>query len=373
MSPMQRGKSGKLSMYIPLVVGRKQRSTGTADKALFKQYQAAVAWLASDRVRAFDVLEALTDGRVSFQDCLSLHASGIASLAPLRQRLAEVDLTNRIEPFCEAWVAEGRAEGTVRKYRQQLTNYLTAHPTRSEFTPEVVRAYLRTLTASSGTRRKYLYAFRAFERYLIDTGVLSFRTLVSVPVPKKNKSRMRYESPETDAKIVEAALPKYQALYALIHATGADVAAASSMKGRDIDLPRRECHVPGTKSHRRDSHGVRIEEWALPYLAGFKTVLPAAPLFPGISPNAATKHHETAIKKAEVEDYTLRDARHSVAVRMRRRGESFEAIAQQLRTSVLMAVTTYSQFTPDDMAKTLTTDLTTRANTSGNSLRRGVR
>jgi integrase len=374
MTAMPRGKRGNLSLYIPLVTGRKQRSTGTADKARCKQLKAAVDWLASDRVRAFDVLEALCDGRVSFDECLSLSASGVASLAPLRQKLADVALLPHVEPFCAAWVADGKALGTVRKYRQYLLALMAVHPHRSDFTADAVREYMRTLTTSSGTRRKVLYCFRAFEQYLIEARVLSLRTLVTVPVPKKNKSRVRYESAETDARIVDCCVPKYRALYALIHATGADVSAAVAMTGRDLDLPRMQCHVPGTKSHRRDRHGVMIEAWAAPYVAALRTVLPAAPLFPDCTQNGASKHHATATRHAGVTDYTLRDARHSVAVRMRRRGASHEAIAQQLRTSVAQAVTTYSQFTADDMAAELaktTTDLTTRQRTHSQPRREG--
>lgn len=376
MNAMSRGKGGNLSLYIPLIVGRKQRSTGTADKARSRQYKAAVDWLASDRVRAFDVLQALCDGRVSFDQCVSLYASGIASLPLLRERLADVSLTPLIEPFCAAWLAEGRAVGTVRKYRQYLVEMVAALPMRSDFTAENVRAYLRTLTTSTGTKRKVLYGFRAFESYLIEQRVLTLRTMNTVPVPKKNKSRVRYETAETDARIVDCALPKYRALYAIIHATGADVSAAAAMTGRDLDLARLQCHVPGTKSHRRDRHGITIEAWAMPYLAELRTVLPAAPLFPMCTQNGASKHHVTAATHAGVTDYTLRDARHSVAVRMRRRGASHEAIAQQLRTSVAQAVSTYSQFTADDMAAelgTLTTDLTTRRAVAPQPRRQGHR
>ena len=377
MTAMPRGKNGNLSLYVPLIVGRKQRSTGTSDKARFRQYKAAVAWLASDSVRAFDVLAELAAGRLSFDDALSLYASGIASLGPVRARLADVSLVDHIEPFCVAHVAEGRSEGTTRKYRQYLTQYTAAHPMRSSYTGETVRAYLRTLTCSTGTKRKVLYGMRAFETYLIDAGLLPLRTLASVPVPKKNKSRARYESAETDERFVTAAMPKYWALFALIHATGADVGAAVAMKGRDLDLTRLQCHVPGTKSHRRDRHGIVIEAWAAPYLAELRTVLPAAPLFPTCTPMGAAKHHHyLGLTVLDVPDYALRDARHSVAVRMRRAGRSFEAIAQQLRTSVAQATSTYSQFTADDMAAelgTVTTDLTTRTAAPSQARRAGQR
>jgi integrase len=363
MTAMPRGKAGNLSLYVPLIAGRKQRSTGTADPRLFKQYKAAVDWLASDRVRAFDVLAELAAGRLSFDDVLSLYASGVASLGPVRARLADVDYRPLVPTFVAAWLADGRKARTLENYEREITAYLTTHPMRSQWSAAAVQSHLRSLTISSGSRRKHLYALRAFERWLVETGRLPALVLPSIRTPKKNAPRLRYESPAIDAKVVAAVEPRYRAAAALIHATGADVSSVLLMRGRDLDLTRMVCHVPGTKTAKRFRHDIPIESWAAPFLSGL-TVLPGALLFDGMSRHELARKHREACTAVSVVDYTLRDARHTIAVLMRRQGRSFEAIAARLGNSVYQVATVYAAFTPDDTAAELaktTTEVTTRA------------
>jgi integrase len=362
MTAMPRGKAGNLSLYVPLITGRKQRSTGTADPKRFRQYKAAVDWLASDRVRAFDVLAELAAGRLSFDEVLALYASGVASLAPLRARLADVDFRPLVPTFVAAWLADGRKVRTLENYEREIGAYLDAHPMRSQWSAAAVQAHLRALDITSGSRRKHLYALRAFERWLVETGRLPALVLPTIRTPKKNAPRLRYESAAVDEKVCAAVEPRYRAACALIHATGADVSSALLMRGRDLDLARLVCHIPGTKTAKRFRHDIPIEAWARPFLSGL-TVLPDALLFDGVSRHELARKHREACAAVQVADYTLRDARHTVAVMMRRQGRSFEAIAARLGNSVYQVATVYAAFTPDDTAAELaamTTDLTTR-------------
>jgi integrase len=92
-------------------------------------------------------------------------------------------------------------------------------------------------------------------------------------------------------------------------------------------------------------------------------VHPDTPCVPGLSRSQAHKAYVRARTAAGVAGYTLRDARHSVAIRMRRAGESFEAIARQLGNTVAQVHATYARFQPGDApeaATTTTTDCTTR-------------
>jgi integrase len=78
-----------------------------------------------------------------------------------------------------------------------------------------------------------------------------------------------------------------------------------------------------------------------------RNLTPNAPLWPGISRYQAHERHQAACKAIDVEDYTLRDSRHSWAVRCRKRGGSLEEIAAQLgHRSILMAATVYAVFKP---------------------------
>jgi integrase len=58
--------------------------------------------------------------------------------------------------------------------------------------------------------------------------------------------------------------------------------------------------------------------------------LPNAPLFPGINRWTTSDTHRSVCSQLEIEDYRLRDSRHTYAVRAIRSGASFEAVAQQL-------------------------------------------
>lgn len=69
------------------------------------------------------------------------------------------------------------------------------------------------------------------------------------------------------------------------------------------------------------------------------------PLWPSLTRYRVYDVHQATCTAVGIQDYTLRDARHSWAVRSRKRGESLEAIAQQLgHKSIYMAATVYAQF-----------------------------
>lgn len=364
MTPFPRGKAGNLSLYLPRESGGfTQRSTKTTDAKLVKTYEAAVHWLQTQTPPAWDIIDALADKRLTWSQVVALHASGRASLAPVRAKLGDVALAPLLPAFRAAWLADGKQPRTLDNYEREIGAYLATYPMRSDFTADHVQAHLRGLTITPGSRRKHLYALRAFERFLLETKVLAQLALVSIRTPKKNAPRLRYETAAIDAKITAAVPERYRPAVALIHATGADVSSVLLMRGRDLDVARLVCHIPGTKTAKRFRHDIPIEAWAAPHLASLRTVLPDALLFPGMTRHALSFQHARAREAVQVTGYTLRDARHTIAVMMRRRGDSFEAIAARLGNSVYQCVTVYAAFTADDTAAALarsTTDHTTR-------------
>jgi integrase len=122
----------------------------------------------------------------------------------------------------------------------------------------------------------------------------------------------------------------------------------------DVNLFSGTASIRGTKTDRRRVHRAVIEPWALAYLKPHLAVRrkdgTSALLFPDTNRNAPSKHHDYLTGETlNVPDYTLKDSRHSVAVRMRLAGRSFEEIAAQLGTSVFQAVTVYSRYQPADV------------------------
>ena len=158
-------------------------------------------------------------------------------------------------------------------------------------------------------------------------------------------------------------------------ATGCDAGTVLRTLRRDIDLERGVAELKGKKtSHRRVFQGI-IEPWALPYLrdrcAG---LLPNAHVWPSghgkpgkhgqhetpyYTVNGLGKAHESACAAVKVEDYTLKDARHSVAVRMAKAGYTSFEIATQIGTSTQLVEKVYARF--DVKVEPRVTESVTRA------------
>lgn len=76
-------------------------------------------------------------------------------------------------------------------------------------------------------------------------------------------------------------------------------------------------------------------------------MMPHVAPWAGITRYMPAWHHAAASKAADAEGYTLRMARHSVAVRARKAGRSFEWIAAQLGNTVYQCATVYGAFSHD--------------------------
>ena len=354
-----RGKSGNQSIYVPLREGFVQRSTGTKIPQIVRAMKRAVQQAKDERRWA--ILEAIRDKRLTLPSFYEAHASNTLDL--LEARLAARNLADHLDGWI-GWVRASRRDDvrTPDVYWQQVTTLIPAGGTflAPELTKERVKGWLAGLDVTSGTRRKYLYALKSFVGYLLDAGVMATDPLAGMKAPKKNHARERYESAAVDQAITDAAMPKYRALFAFVKGTGADLGAALRAQKGDVDLDRGVVNLRGTKTDRRKVHEAVIEAWALPYLKAHLGTLVGRHtlLFAGITRHAPSHHHTTCCRAVGVKDYTLKDSRHSVAVRMRKRGAAFEQIAEQLGTSVFQAVTVYSRYKPDSTDATTTATAT---------------
>jgi integrase len=356
-----RGKNGNESIYVPTKLGGPiQRSTGSTVPAVVRGMKRMVVQLADEH--RWITLEALEQNRqwtppgeakprrLTLADIYLYHSSN--QLTTLEGLLSAKNLADHLDAWI-AWVRANRDEDvrTADVYWQQVTTLVPVGGrfAATELTKERVKVWLSGREkASSGTRRKYLYALKSFVAYLVDAGVYDADPLAGMKAPKKNRARERWESATVDQRIVEAASPKYRALFAFIKATGCDVGSARRAQKGDIDLAAARAEIRGTKTDRRKVHGATIERWALPILTEhLKPIVGRhTPLFAGITNSGASHHHAHCCAAVGVDDYTLKDARHSVGVRMRLAGRSFEEIAEQLGTSVYQAVTVYTRYRP---------------------------
>jgi len=362
-------RGGNLSIYVPLRSGGlAQRSCGTNSARIVRGIERIVASLRDER--RWTILEAITSKppRLSLIELYEAEAG--KRLDSLEESLSAVLLADvRAEWLASVSARLGGSEAersSVRNYAQQIDTFLARHPraTATDITKANVTAWLASRTdTSTGTRRKYFYAMRSLVGYLLDTGRLSSDPLVRYSPPKKNKARLRWETEENDRLIVAASNSHYRALLAWIKATGADVSSGLRVYRRDLDLTRGVSRIPGNKTGRRLVQEAAIEAWALPILREYvseRGLMPGALLWPappsgakrktgrdtaeGYTANGVGHHHTAVCARLGITGYTLKDARHSIAVRMRQKGYEFEAIADQLGTSVYQVATVYARF-----------------------------
>lgn len=353
MSPIKRG--GVYYVYIPRQRGGRPmlKTTGTTDPRLYRLMKLMVKRLKDER--RWSLLNAIIDGRLTVGAVFD--ADRTNALAALEASLSAQALAPHVTAYLAAAKGRGLAPRNVENIKRQLDHFLTVATTTQDVTPAVVTKWLADMTTSPGTRRQYLYAVTGFTRYLVDVGVLADYPLSRVKAPKKNPARMTYVDAATDEKIVQAASPKYRALFAFIKGTGCDLSTALNLRRGDVSNEW-TCRLKGTKTAQRDVHGAMIEPWAWGYLRPtLQAVVGNAPVFPGLTRSGAYHHHERCCEAVGVEDYTLKDARHSVAVRMAKAGYTVQEIAEQLGNSPELVAKVYARFIPK-MAHRVTSDVT---------------
>jgi integrase len=336
----RRGKRGYVSIYVPTRTGLVQRSCGTAEKVVVSAMKRLVRQLKDER--RWILLDAIRDKRLTLPALFDRRTD----LAALEAEMRAVNLVHHLDPW-ERWV-RARTGGTVTaaQYRTKVETLVAGVFLSSEMTRPRVKAWLAGLPVSSGTRRNYLTALQSFLRYCVDAGLYEVSPIAGMEGPKGNDARTRYEPLAVQQSIAAAAPAPFRALFSLIAATGAEVSAALGVTLRDLDLERGVVLLRGTKSARRHREAV-IEAWALPVLrAHCAGLLPAAPLFPGITRQRAYHVHLAACEAVGVQGYTVHDARHSLAVRWRRRvpPASWEEIAAQLGNTPWETANTYARF-----------------------------
>lgn len=359
MSPTKRG--GIYYLYVPRRSGGVAlRTTATKDARVVRGMKRMLSELKD--ARRWALLEAAISGRLTLGQLYDAHTAN--ALPALESSLSALSLASQLPGYLASLTALGRAAKYVRGVKRHAEQFIGSTPsgTTTDLTPLAVTGWLATLTSSPGTRRQALYAVTGFARYLCDVGVLADYPLSTVRAPKKNAARERWETEATDERIVRAASPKYRALFAFIKATGCDVSTAFRTLRRDVDLERGTVRLRGTKTASREVHEAIVEAWALPYLREHVAgMLPNAHPWPEgsgkpgkhgtaetprYSVSGAGHHHTKCCEAVSVEDYTLKDARHSVAVRMRFAGYTFEQIAEQLGNSAWVVSQTYARFKP---------------------------
>jgi integrase len=302
--------------------------------------------------RAWDLLTPLAAKSLTVPELYDAYSRG--QLDQLRESMNDVDL----EPQVERWLGavQGRIAVDTREHYELYVRSLIPEGQRfprSTLTHERIVHWLASRPVGRSTKRKYHAALSGFCEYLKDVGVLARNPMRDVKAPAPAPARMRsLDQPDVN-RLIDAQGHPYNVLSALLHGTGIEVSVALGLKRRDVDTVRREVRARGTKTAARDRI-TKVAEWAWPMIERHVALLtPNAPLFPGINRWTASGRHREACEALEIEDYQLKDSRHTYAVRAIRAGAPFEVVARQLgHADTTMVVRVYGRFRPTEQEMT---------------------
>ena len=229
---------------------------------------------------------------------------------------------------------------------------------------------MESIARKTWTReRKYHAAMSQFCQYLVRLEILKSNPMRNVSAPPPAKPRTQYLEHPDVIRLIEAQEEPYQSLSAIIHGTGMEVSVAMGLRRRDLSKSESGTWMilaRGKKTAARVRMAY-LDPWAAPYLERLIAMLtPEAELFPGMNRHTPSKKHRAACKLLGIAGYTLRDARHTWAVRAIRSGASLEVIRRQLgHVNTHMANLVYAPFQPerrgnDNVAQTARPNATAR-------------
>lgn len=351
--------------------GWAKRATGTRVKSIAASMARMMDELGPRGRREWALLDAVKDGALSVGRLHDAHLEGSAALDALKAELNDVDAEPHVDPWLES-LSDYVAPDTIQHYGTHVRTLIAKDvrfPISRLKRPELLK-WLNSIERGPSTKRKYRAAMSRFCKYLIALDLLPTNPMLEVEAPKAAPPRIRYLEDDEVIRLVDAQEEPFRTISALMHATGMEISAVLRLSRGDLDLKTWMVRAHGTKNAFRDRHAY-VTEFARAYLLRLVcTLLPGAKLFDGVTRWAARNSHDRACKALGIADYTLRDSRHTFAVRAIKLGAPAEIVATQLgHSSPQMVNQVYSRFRPSqaEMAKWLSGDPIQNSRKKGNS------
>lgn len=353
--PFNRSGTKLLSVKVPTRHrgGWLNRSTGTANRALALRMARMLEELGPRGKREVLFLDAIRKKELTVAELYDAYQEGLDGLESLRRRLLEVD----VEPIVSRWLESQKGRIVVDTWKHYKKHVRSLIPEGIRFPSSRLRGaelipWLESISGKPGTKRKYHAAISQFCKYLVGLEILSSNPMRNVPAPPPARPRREYLDHADVIRLIDAQEEPFRTLSAIIHATGIEVSVAIGIKRRDISKSEKGIWMifaPGTKTASR-LRTVYLEPWANPYLEKHVAMLtPDASLFPRMNRWAPSEKHRAACKKLGIKNYTLKDARHTWAVRAIRNKASLEVIRRQLgHVNTVMANLVYAPFQPNE-------------------------
>lgn len=372
---------------VPTMSGEwKNRGTGTRDRMTANAIDTMIEDLGPTKKAAWDIL-----GRVTASaDALPLSrlfamwtstpvtrwAQGTGEpftpsveerIAHVRAMLSAVNLSDLVTDFEKAMLSasSGIAEDTAEHYvaaTRSLVPIGSALAT-SDLSESLIRDWLEEMDdVATGTVRKRGIGLQRFVNWLRGHGHIAHDPMANITLPPAGDPLCHYLELDDVVRLSDASVGQMRHLELILPGTAMELSVALAVRIRDISVLDKSIQAAGTKEYNRDRI-VRVADFAWDAVLELrKGKVPDTRLFDLIGHRFAARDWHTETRQALVDkghrayavmaggvqhDYTLRDHRHTWAVRYARAGVPLDAIAKQLgHKDTAMVSRVYARFEP---------------------------
>lgn len=360
-------------------------STGTRDRVTARAIDRMIETLGPRVKEAWEILETVTEKpqrwslpelwrrwcavptRLDESTGEAIEPSVDERIKALRAQLESIDLEPLVSKWREALSSAAYAvsEDTADHYESAVRLLMPADVpfAREQLTEQRIQEWLEEMDdVVPATARKRAIGLHQFIYWLRTHKKLGFDPMREIELPPAGDPLCHYlETPDVE-RLADANAGQMRLFELVLAGSALEVSTALNVRARDVSKQDKEVRAPGTKTYNRN-RVVRISEFAWPaMLELLKGKHPDSVLFDRIphrfhARDAHTEARDALIEKGHrvyaemaggvAHKYTLRDHRHTWAVRAARSGTPMEGISRQLgHANSALASKVYSRFEP---------------------------
>jgi integrase len=360
-----------------------KRPVGTMDRVVANAIEDILKVLGPKRKQAWDVLERVTSSPPSLKlselytmwnatpvtrhdkkTGKGIEPSPDERLAYVREVLNSVD----VEPLITEWrdVLVGPAihvkPDTADHYVSAVRSLIPeGQPfSREQLSEQRIRVWLEEMDdVTPATARKRAIGLHQFVTWLKSRGHLTHDPMLEIELPEAGDPLCHYLDTPDVVRLGDASAGQMRHFEYVLPGTALEVSTALAVRVRQVSTLDKEIHAPGTKAYNRN-RVVRVAEFAWDaVLELVRGKHPDSLLFDRIPHRYAAGDSHLALVKTlgeeghrifveydgKAHNYTLRDHRHTWAVRAARSGWPIGAIAEVLgHANSVLANKVYAKF-----------------------------
>ena len=234
----------------------------------------------------------------------------------------------------------------------------------SDITVEVINEFKtnRSEMVKNSTINRELTCLKTMMNWAMDSEEYDFETTLprKIKLLKESSGRLRYLTEEEMQKIIEKAIPLHlKVFYVLAFATGMRKGEILGLKWSNIDLVNGFISVEKTKGSETTksgkTRGISIDSSVCDVLKWWKEqigkeyklystphYIPPVDNINVFKVKDVRKAHNTACKKAGIEDFRIHDCRHTAATIFRREGTRLDTLKNILGHSTIKLTMRYA-------------------------------